>query len=168
MKIIAVIGNADDLHVSKKTLRIAREVGEEIAKHSDLLICGGMGGVMKAACMGATSKGGLTLGILPFLDKRIANKFVNIPLCSGMPIGMRDNIIIHSADAIIAIGGGSGTIGEIALAYMYKKPVIAISGTGGWADKLEGKYIDKRKKMKIISVKTAREAVRIAVRSGKR
>jgi hypothetical protein len=166
MKIIAVIGNADDSHTSKKIIRIAYEVGEEIAKSGSILLCGGMGGIMKAACKGAISKKGITVGMLPFLNKNIANRFVSIPLCSGMAIGMRDNIIIHSADAIIAIGGGSGTMGEIALAYMYKKPVIAISGTGGWANKLEGKYIDERKKTKIISVKTAKEAVRLALRGG--
>jgi hypothetical protein len=168
MRIIAVIGNADDSHISKKAARIAHEVGEGIAESGSILICGGMGGVMEAACKGAISKKGVTIGILPFLDKKIANKFVSIPLCSGMAIGMRDSIMIHSADAIIAIGGGSGTIGEIALAYMYKKPMIAIAGTGGWANKLEGKYIDERMKTKIIRAKTAKEAVRLALSGGKR
>jgi uncharacterized protein (TIGR00725 family) len=164
MKIIAVIGNADDSHVSKKIERIAYEAGEEIAKSGSALICGGMGGVMKAACKGAASRNGVTIGVLPFMDKKIANKFVSIPLCSGMPIGMRDNIVVHSADAIIAIGGGSGTMGEIALAYMYEKPVIAILGTGGWANKLKGEYIDERKKAKVISARTAKEAVKLALR----
>jgi uncharacterized protein (TIGR00725 family) len=164
MKIIAVIGNADDSHVSRKAQKMAYEVGEEIAKSGSALICGGMGGVMKAACRGASSRNGLTIGVLPFMDKKIANKFVGIPLCSGMPIGMRDNIVIHSADAIIAIGGGSGTMGEIALAYMYEKPVIAIEGTGGWANRLKGKFIDQRKKAKVIGAGTAKEAVRLALR----
>ena len=168
MKIIAVIGNADDSHVSKKVERIAYEIGEQIAKSGSVLICGGMGGVMKAACKGALSKNGVTIGVLPFLNKKIANKFVKIVLCSGMAIGMRDSIIIHSADATIALGGGSGTMGEIALAYMYKKPLIAVTGTGGWANKLEGRYIDERKKMKVMYAKTAKEAVMLALRGRKK
>lgn len=159
MKSIAVIGNGDPSHASESTLRTAHAVGKEIARSGFAVICGGLGGVMEAACMGARSQGGLSIGVLPGLDASSANPFVDIRICTGMAIGMRDDVIIHSAEGVIVVGGGAGTLGEIALSYMYRKPVILVQGTGGWAERLSSQYLDEREKMKIAVAATAEEAV---------
>jgi uncharacterized protein (TIGR00725 family) len=163
MKIIAVIGNGDESHIPETAKLIAHALGEEIAKSGCALICGGMDGIMKAACRGAKSQNGLTIGILPGVDVNLANQYVDVPICTGMAIGMRDNLIIYSASAVIVIGGGAGTLGEIALAYMYKKPLIIVAGTGGWAGKLDGEFLDERKKMKVLTASSAEEAVKKAL-----
>ena len=163
MKIIAVIGNGDPSHASLATLDAARAAGKEIARAGCALICGGLGGVMEAACVGAKSENGTTIGILPGVDGSQRNEYVDLPICTGMEIGMRDNLIIYSADGVIVIGGGAGTLGEIALAYMYRKPTVIIDGTGGWAEKLSGQYLDERQKMRIATAPTAKEAVAFIV-----
>src|SRR5580693_905387 len=105
MKAIAVVGKGDPSHASDRTLDAARAVGREIARAGFALICGGLGGVMRAACEGAKSENGLTIGVLPDVDSTQANEYVDVPICTGMAIGMRDNVIIYSADAVIVVGG---------------------------------------------------------------
>lgn len=122
-KIIAVIGagNAD-----KNTLRIAEEVGKLIAKRNAILICGGLGGVMEAAAKGAKSEGGITVGILPQNLRKDANPYIDVPVATGFGEG-RNVIIVHSADALIAVGGEYGTLSEIALGLKTGKPVVGIN-----------------------------------------
>jgi uncharacterized protein (TIGR00725 family) len=109
---------------------IAREVGQGVAKRGGVVICGGRGGVMQAACQGAEEAGGLTVGILPGDDVRQANPFVHIPIASGMGIA-RNALIIHTAAVVIAIGGRYGTLSEIAHALQLGKPVFSL---GSWCD----------------------------------
>lgn len=108
-KVIAVIG---DSIASKKTIEIAREVGVLIAERKGILVCGGLGGVMEAAAEGASSAGGLTIGILPVYEKEAANQHLDIVIPTGM--GHARNVIITAfADGVIAIGGKFGTLSEI-------------------------------------------------------
>jgi uncharacterized protein (TIGR00725 family) len=122
-KIIGVIGASNANEYEQK---IAYEVGKIIAEKNAILICGGLSGVMEYACRGAKEKNGITIGILPGTSKSEANKYVDIPIATG--IGEARNIIIvHSSDGIIAIGGGYGTLSELAFALRHNIPIVGIS-----------------------------------------
>jgi uncharacterized protein (TIGR00725 family) len=120
---IGVIGAAEATAQESKT---AEEVGREIAKHNGVLVCGGLGGVMEAACRGAKSEGGLTIGIIPGFSASDANSYVDIPVVTGMSHA-RNVIVVRSSSAVIAIGGSYGTLTEIALALKLGTPVIGIN-----------------------------------------
>jgi uncharacterized protein (TIGR00725 family) len=104
---------------------LARQVGRLIAKAGAILVCGGRGGIMEAACQGAVEEKGLTIGILLSENIREANRFVKIPIATGMGIG-RNVIIANTAQVLIAIAGQYGTLSEIAFALQMGKPVIAL------------------------------------------
>ncbi|GAB4321956.1 MAG: hypothetical protein Kow0074_13130 [Candidatus Zixiibacteriota bacterium] len=80
---------------------------------------------MEACCRGAKAAGGLTVGIVPGTDTDRANRYVDVPIASGMSHG-RNAIIIHTADAVLALPGQYGTLSEIALALAMGKTVITI------------------------------------------
>ncbi len=148
---IAVIGSNSP---SRRETRIAREVGFGLAKRGTILICGGLGGVMAAACQGARSADGITVGILPGTDPSDANPHVQIPIATG--IGHARNIaVVKSARAVIAIGGGYGTLSEIAYALQSDIPVVGIDT---WSLARSG-HPDGA----IIPVADAAEAVRLAL-----
>ena len=109
--------------------RLAEEVGRELARRGATLICGGLEGVMEAACRGAHSEGGLTVGILPGDRREDANPYVEIPIVTGLGYA-RNSIVAKSGQAVIAIGGSYGTLSEIAYALQDGIPVI---GLGTWS-----------------------------------
>ena len=122
-KIIAVIGGSQP---SSQEVKLAEEVGRALARQGAILICGGLGGVMEAACRGASSEGGITVGILPGDNRQAANPYVQIPIVTG--IGYARNIaVVKSAQAVIAIGGSYGTLSEIAHALQSGIPVIGLN-----------------------------------------
>jgi uncharacterized protein (TIGR00725 family) len=121
-KIIAVIGGGQ---CTKKEARLAEEVGRELARRGAVLVCGGLGGVMEAACRGAGAEGGTTIGILPGEDRHTANPHVQIPIATGL--GYARNIaVVRSAQAVIAVGGSYGTLSEIGYALQGGTPVIGL------------------------------------------
>jgi uncharacterized protein (TIGR00725 family) len=121
-KIIAVIGGAE---ASEEHLKIAEEVGFLIAKKDGVLVTGGMGGVMEAASRGAKRADGLIIGILPTVEKDTANRYVDIPIVTGLSHA-RNFIIARTCDCAIAINGKYGTLSELAFCLMYHVPVIGI------------------------------------------
>ena len=123
--IIAVIGGA---RPTPEEAAIAEAVGRAVAESGATLICGGLGGVMEAACRGAKSAGGLTVGILPGTDPGEANPYVDIPIVTGLRCA-RNVIIARTAQAVIAVGGSYGTLSEMAYAINFGKPVV---GLGTW------------------------------------
>ncbi len=132
--IIAVIGSENA--VSKESLDVAEEIGSDVARNDCILLCGGRGGIMEAACRGAKAAGGLTVGILPSLDKKEANEFVDIPLSTGLGYA-RNSLVVSCADAIISLEGRAGTLSEIGLSLCNNKPVVVVKGSGGVSDFLE-------------------------------
>jgi hypothetical protein len=120
--IIAVIGTRKP---SPEEGQLAQEVGRELAKNGIALICGGLGGVMAEACRGACAEGGLTIGVIPGDDRKSANPHVRIPIVTGIGYA-RNVIIIRSAQAVIAVGGGYGTLIEIGYALDAGIPVIGL------------------------------------------
>lgn len=105
--------------------KLAEEVGEEIAKAGATLICGGLGGLMTAAAKGAKSAGGDTIGVLMSYDKADANEYIDTVIATGMGYA-RNVIVVASADAVIAIDGGPGTLAEIAFAVTLGKPIVGL------------------------------------------
>jgi len=120
--IIAVIGGSK---CTTEETAVAEETGRLLAQGGAILVCGGLGGVMEAVARGAKANGGTTVGILPGADPRAANAYVDVPLATGLG-EMRNFLIVRTADALIAIGGGVGTLSEIALAQRIGKPVIGL------------------------------------------
>ncbi len=122
-KFIAVIGGSQ---CSTQEAELAEAVGRELARRGVILVCGGLGGVMKAACKGASSEGGITIGILPGNNRRQANPYVQIPIVTSIGYA-RNAIVVKSAQAVIAIGGSHGTLSEIAYALEDNIPVIGLN-----------------------------------------
>lgn len=154
---IGVIGYNDD-RCTEVAKEIAYDVGKQVALSGSVLLCGGLGGVMEAACRGAKEANGTTVGIIPQDNFSFANQFCDIVICTGIGFA-RDFIVATSSDAIIAIGGGIGTLIEMSVGYMIKKKVVAISPSGGVSDIYAGKYLDERKRVLIESAPDGKAAV---------
>ena len=118
----AVIGGGD---CSLAEAKVAEEVGRELAGRGATVVCGGLGGVMEAACRGAVAGGGRTIGILPGGSREGANPYVQVPIVTGMGYA-RNVIVVRSAQAVIAVGGSYGTLTEIACALQSGIPVIGL------------------------------------------
>jgi uncharacterized protein (TIGR00725 family) len=153
--IIAVIGGGS---CNQEEAQLAEEVGRELAKRGAALVCGGLGGVMEAACKGASAEGGVTIGVLPGDDQRAANPYVNIPIVTNLGYA-RNVAVVKSGQAVIAVGGNYGTLSEISHALQSGIPVI---GLGTWTISRNGQE-DKA----IIRAKSAAEAVEKALKAAK-
>jgi uncharacterized protein (TIGR00725 family) len=119
---VAVVGGGV---ASADACRAAEVVGRELARHGAVVVSGGLGGVMEAACRGAKAEGGTTVGILPGTDRGDANPAVDVAVATGLGEA-RNALVVRAADAVIAVGGEYGTLAEIALALRWGKPVVGI------------------------------------------
>jgi len=152
---ISIIG-ASEIDIPTKKLAI--ELGKLLAKNRYAVACGGLSGVMEAICQGVKEEGGLTIGIIPFKEKDYANKYVDIVI--PVPFSQARNIIVVLAgDAVVAIAGKAGTLSEICFAWIYEKPIIALTGVNGWSSKIAGEKIDDRRTDFIYSAVNAQEVV---------
>jgi uncharacterized protein (TIGR00725 family) len=122
---VAVVGPGE---ASASELRAAEEVGAGLAAAGATVVTGGLGGVMEAACRGGRSRGGMTIGILPGEDRDAANGWVEVAIATGLG-ELRNGLVVRAADALVAIGGGHGTLSEVALALKLGRPVV---GLGTW------------------------------------
>jgi uncharacterized protein (TIGR00725 family) len=150
-KLIAVIGGGQP---TSKEAKLAEKVGQELARNGAILICGGLSGVMEAACRGASSEGGMTIGILPGENRQLANPYVEIPIATGIGYA-RNAAVVKSAQAVIAVGGSYGTLTEIGYALQSGLPVI---GLNTWTISRNG-----RQNKAIIPPEGPAEAVRLAL-----
>jgi uncharacterized protein (TIGR00725 family) len=135
---VAVVGPGNG---PEALLTAAEAVGRALARAGAVVVCGGLGGVMAAVSRGARQEGGITVGILPGPDRRDANEWLEVAVPTGMGEA-RNAIVVGCADAVIALGGGYGTLSEIALALKLRRPVICleswdISGVDAAADPAE-------------------------------
>lgn len=151
MRYVAVVGSGD---ATGDEERIAEETGRLIAEAGWVLVCGGLDGVMAAACRGAKTSGGTTVGILPGDDRGAANPWVDIAIPTGMGEA-RNALVVRSSDAIVAIGGEFGTLSEVALALKLGRPVI---GLGTWSLTRDGLSMDP-----ILRATDPAHAVRLAL-----
>ena len=124
---VAVIGSGT-CEPGSEPAGLAEEVGRRLAEADTVVVCGGLGGVMEEACRGARSVGGLTVGLLPGLDRSDANPFVSVAIPTGMG-ELRNGLVVRAAEGVVAIGGEYGTLSEIALALKAGKRVV---GIGSW------------------------------------
>jgi uncharacterized protein (TIGR00725 family) len=141
---VAVVGAGD---ATPQQAAVAEAVGRELASRGCIVVCGGLGGVMEAACRGAKEAGGTTVGILPGSDRDAANQWVDVALPSGLGEA-RNALVVRAADALVAVGGGFGTLSEIALALKAGKRVVGL---------------DTWKVETIVTASSAREAVEAAL-----
>lgn len=148
---ISVIGDGS---CDQTTAGLAENVGRLIAEAGAVLVCGGLGGVMEAACRGAKEAGGVTLGILPEIDRGEGNPYLDYTVVTG--IGHARNLAVAaSGDAVIAVGGRFGTLSEIGLARKAGRPVVIL---GGWELSRDGQAPEG-----IMTAETPEEAVRLAL-----
>jgi len=148
----------------KEVWQIAYKIGYLAAKQGWLLFSGGKNGVMEAASKGSKDAGGITVGILPSLDKEEANEYIDIPITTGLGIGLRSELMIQTVDCVIMIGGKNGTLKELAAAYLNKKPIVVLHGSGGFSDTVENilfekKYLDSRRNVEILFADTPEAAI---------
>ena len=160
--VIAVIGanRADD-----EVFEIARSVGEAIADRGFHLVCGGKEGVMEAVCSGfrfarneLSNVRTLAIGVLPDDSASAANGYVDLAIPTGIGIA-RNAIITRMADGVISVGGGSGTLSELAYAWQMGKPIAAMATSGGWSQKLAGQSIDGNRSDVVFAAQSAYEAL---------
>ncbi|MCL4474335.1 MAG: TIGR00725 family protein [Actinobacteria bacterium] len=148
---ISVIGAGES---GVATDAAAEEVGRLIATAGAVLVCGGLGGVMEAACRGARAGKGVTIGILPGLDRGAGNPYLDYSICTG--IGHARNLAVAaSGDAVIAIGGSFGTLSEIGLAAKSGRRVVLL---GSWEIGKDG-----RLPRNLVVASTPEEAVALAM-----
>lgn len=157
--LIAVIGSA---RAEKVAMTAAYEVGRAVIRAGYSLICGGLSGIMEAACKGAFEEAGENsgriIGLLPGAFKSDANRYVDIVLPTGIGYA-RNAVIACAADGVIAVSGGSGTLSEISYAWQYGKPIVVMDGLAGTSSPLIGKRLDDRRSDTIFGAETAEEAV---------
>ncbi len=144
--IIAVIG---DSRAAPEAIALAEALGAALARAGLSLVCGGRTGVMAAACRGlceARDPGSraVTIGILPGAGREEANPYVDLVLPTGLGLA-RNTLVALAGDAVVAIGGGTGTLSEIAMAWQHGRPVFALQGAGGWAERLADQRLDWRR-----------------------
>lgn len=148
---VGVIGEKDP---PGELFRLAEEVGGSLAEAGAILVCGGMGGIMEAACRGARDRGGVTIGILPGLRRAEGNRYLTYVLPTGLGYA-RNLLVVRAAQALIAIGGRYGTLSEIAYAKIEGIPVV---GLATWELSRPGEPEDP-----ILRAKTPRQAVDLAL-----
>jgi uncharacterized protein (TIGR00725 family) len=154
MVAVATGGDAD-----VEECALAEDVGRELARRGAVLLCGGLGGGMEAACRGAKEAGGMTVGILPGARRLDANPYVDVALATGLGEA-RNALVVRAADAVIAVAGEFGTLSEIALALRTGTPVV---GLATWQLMKKGEPVDA-----FPQVHTAVDAVEIALAIRKR
>lgn len=167
---IGVMGSAADLNYGDEVSKIAERVGELLAERGAIVVYGAekdYDSLSTAAARGAKRKGGMTVGVTYGKGKDVWDKEGNtdVIIVTGIERGGgREFVLVNSCDAIIAISGGSGTLTEIAIAYQSNIPMIALTGVGGWSDKLAGQFVDARERRRVLAAATPEEAVEIAMR----
>lgn len=169
-RVIGVIGSAGDTAPGSVVdiLDVAARVGAAVALAGAVLVSGGTTGVMAAASRGAREAGGLTIGFLPEADRSRASAFVDIAFPTGMGT-IRNLLTPRVCDAVVMIGGGAGTLNELTIAYDFGTPVVAVAGTGGWADRIrsalhEERWLDERRTVAVTFVTTPEDAVAVGLR----
>ena len=161
---IGIMGSAEDLKYSKESQEIAKELGKLIAKEDAVLVFGAekdCNSLSTVCARSAKENGATTVGITYEKTKECYDPdscSIIIP-CGMVRGGGRELALVLSCDVVICLGGGSGTLTEMAIAYQANIPIVCLSGIPGWAQKLAGKYFDNRKRLKCEKALTPEEAL---------
>jgi len=158
-KQIAVIGSNADTCTDAQ-YQLSYDLGIALADQGYTIVCGGRGGIMEAVCKGAKTSlanpRGISVGILPGIDSKEANTYCDVVIPSGIGHA-RNALVANAGEVVIAIGGSAGTLSELAFAWHYQKPILAVLGLGGWSEQLAGKKLDDRQTNPIYPVHTVDE-----------
>jgi len=167
---IGVMGSAADAKYTKRIEQLAFELGRQIALAGHITVYGAekdVDSLSTAAARGTKQAGGMTVGVTYGIGKNIWDKdnATDVIIVTGLARGGgREFVLVNSCDAVILVSGGSGTLSEAAIAYQCNIPIVALSQTGGWADKLANTYLDSRKRLKVVKATTPKNAVAAALR----
>ena len=153
--VVSVIGASEiNKEIEEKTI----EIGRLLAINNYAIACGGLTGVMEAICKGAKEEGGFTIGIIPYTEKSMANKYVDVVI--PCPFSQARNIVVVLAgDICLAISGKAGTLSEICFAWIYNKPIIALSSVEGWSSNIANQRLDDRRNDMIHGVDNPSEVI---------
>lgn len=170
---IGIMGSAADLNYSDEALNFAKSLGALIGKSGNILVYGAekdYTSLSTEAAKEASKNGGITVGVLGGKERVVYGDFrPTIMINSGLEIGGgREFNLVLSCDVIIAISGGSGTLTEMAIAYQAGIPIIVVDRFGGWAEELADEFIDNRKRLKCIVAKDEEQALKKAIKEGKK
>jgi len=158
----AVVGSARDGSAGEAD---AEALGRALVDAGFRVVTGGLGGIMRAVSRGARASAryqpGDVIGVLPSYRADDANEFIDISICTGLQHG-RNLIVAATGDVVFAVGGRSGTLSEIALAWTLGKPVVCVGSTGGWATEFAGRRIDDRREDQVHGPFEPKEAVDFA------
>lgn len=161
--VVAVIGNN---RPSDRASLVAEELGRLLVERGFRLVTGGLGGVMEAASRGAHAassyREGDVVGILPSRDKATANAWVDVVVPTDMGIA-RNVLVVSMADAVVAVGGGAGTLAEIAIAWQLGRPIVGVE-VDGWSGRVAGQTIDETRSDVVVPARDAAHAVEHVVR----
>ncbi|MEN2997435.1 MAG: TIGR00725 family protein [Brevinematia bacterium] len=152
-KQVLLIGDSGEFEDKNK---VAYEIGRFIARNGWVLITGGRDGVMDWASRGAYEEGGTVVAITPFDSLENVTPFATVVIPTGMGFA-RNYINVLSADVVVAVGGGAGTLSEIAYAWQFNKPIIACSFVNGWSKEVAGKRLDYRERDPVINASSLEE-----------
>ncbi|MFM1931908.1 MAG: hypothetical protein RL226_1211 [Bacteroidota bacterium] len=159
-KQVTVIGRYD---ATPEQYQLGIGIGKLLADLGIIAITGGRAGLMEAVAKGCTDAGGISVGILPGDHFEDGNPYNTISIPTGIGYA-RNSMNVLAADVVIAVGGASGTLSEMAFAWSYKRTIIAFVGSGGWADELAGKTIDHRNDQPVIPVHSLDELRHILIK----
>jgi hypothetical protein len=165
---IGVIGFYGDIKYRKSLEKIAERIGRLIAKNNAILVVGGEkdAGIILAVMRSAKKCGGAVVGVVR--KKCNASKFCDVIIQTGGLKGLREYILAISCDVLIGIGGGSGTLNEITVAYQNDIPIVLLKNSGGWSDKLVGKHLDRRRRYRFAYGCSPEDAVKKAIKLAKK
>jgi hypothetical protein len=161
--VVGVIGDArlED----PRRIEEARRLGAGLLSAGFRIVTGGLGGVMEAVSFGARHcphwRDGLIMGVIPSYRAGDANPWCDIVIPTGMQLA-RNVLVVSTADVVIAVGGGAGTLSEIALASQLGKPIVAL-GSHGWAGRVAGQILDGRSASAVRGCQSVEEAVAACV-----
>jgi len=167
---VAVIGSAGPEEYRFNTPCVdmyaaAEQIGIKLAEQNCIVINGGKGGIMEAVSRGAQSRGGMTVAEVSGNQRGVANKYVDVEVVTGDSSFRGPSQLIGMSDVVISLGGGAGTLQELAVAYRMQKPVVLLVGYGGWTDSLSTlRYLDERELVKFVAVKSVDMAVQKALK----
>jgi uncharacterized protein (TIGR00725 family) len=161
---IGVMGSAADLGYSEQLAALAQQLGAAIAQENAALVFGAekdVDSLSTIAARAARQQGGLTVGITYGKGMDVFGEQPDIVIASGLERGGgREFALVLSCDAIITLGGGSGTLTEMLVAYQADIPIVALQDTGGWSEKLQDQYMDGRQRRRVVSASTPQDALR--------
>jgi uncharacterized protein (TIGR00725 family) len=146
----------------------AKEVGSLLAKKGAIVVTGGKSGIMEAAAKGAKENNGLAIGVIKGSKRFTSNAYTDIEVLTGMAAdGFDELMLVLMCDALIVIGGGAGTLEELAIAYRNNKPIVGLKNSGGWSDKVIGTFLDERETVLVETAEQPEEAVEKAIELAK-